>query len=99
MKSKFPKENYWFKAKNYGWGWYPATWQGWAVLVIFVLYFFSNLQALESTARSGDDILLSFGPSAFIAITILLCICYLTGETPQWRWGGRPLKKKLKPKK
>ncbi len=27
---------YWFKAKNYGWGWYPATWQGWLILAGFI---------------------------------------------------------------
>jgi len=24
--------NYWFKAKNYGLGWTPASWQGWIIL-------------------------------------------------------------------
>jgi lipoprotein signal peptidase len=29
---------YWFRAKRYGWGWgLPTTWQGWMVLVAFVV--------------------------------------------------------------
>ena len=23
---------YWFKAKTYGYGWTPATWQGWGII-------------------------------------------------------------------
>lgn len=33
-------EGYWFKRKLYGWGWTPATWQGWVTLVAFLAVFF-----------------------------------------------------------
>ena len=26
----------WFKAKKYGYGWYPATWQGWLVILVYL---------------------------------------------------------------
>src|SRR5262245_12007807 len=29
-------EQYWFKRRTYGWGWVPATWQGWLTLLIFL---------------------------------------------------------------
>jgi len=30
--------NYWFRAKRYGWGWgLPITWQGWVVFVVCTL--------------------------------------------------------------
>jgi len=29
-------QGYWFKSKLYGWGWTPARWQGWFVLVVYV---------------------------------------------------------------
>ena len=30
-------KRYWFPAKRYGWGWGPpATWQGWAVLILWL---------------------------------------------------------------
>ena len=28
-----PDKQLWFRAKSYGWGWTPITWQGWAVLL------------------------------------------------------------------
>lgn len=27
---------YWFKRKLYGWGWTPATWQGWIITCIYI---------------------------------------------------------------
>ena len=29
----------WFKAKRYGWGWYPSTWQGAVCIFIWVILF------------------------------------------------------------
>jgi len=29
-------EQYWFKRRAYGWGWVPATWQGWLTLLVFL---------------------------------------------------------------
>jgi hypothetical protein len=63
----------WFKAKQYGWGWYPCTWQGWTILVVYlvILYFIAqNLLAV-----------------GFLT-TVLLLVCYFAGEKPRWRWGS-----------
>lgn len=72
------KKNYWFKGKRYGWGWYPASKEGWLVLFVFVVL----------------EMLLAFYTSVtvFIIGTIILLpgliyICYKTGEKPRWRWG------------
>lgn len=93
---KSVKKEHWFKAKRYGWGWYPATWQGWAVTVIFVIFILSNFKAINAVSHSESETLLAFTPNAFIATTILICICYLMGEKPEWRWGGKSLRKKKK---
>ena len=29
-------EGYWFKRKWFGWGWTPATWEGWVATIIYV---------------------------------------------------------------
>jgi hypothetical protein len=69
----------WFKAKKYGWGWYPSTWQGWAVLLGYLLIV------------AGFHSVFGTNPVVFvitIALTVLLIIiCYKTGEKPRWRWG------------
>jgi len=37
MKTKHIKP-LWFKAKQYGWGWYPARWQGWLIVIGFIIF-------------------------------------------------------------
>jgi hypothetical protein len=65
----------WFKTKLYGWGWVPATWEGWAVTIGIVLY-------IASTYGKTHNLYY-----LIIPLTILVIICYLTGEKPKWRWG------------
>jgi hypothetical protein len=74
----------WFKAKKYGWGWYPATWEGWAITLGYVAivtagYFVTNSSPLMHVF-------------AFVLTVLLIVVCYKTGETPQWRWGDKQKK-------
>jgi len=76
---------YWFPAKRYGWGWgRPSTWQGWVVLLVYFALVLGGIPLLLSTR----------GQLVYIAYVVLLTavlntICWLTGEHPRWRWGGR----------
>jgi len=38
---------YWFRRKLYGWGWTPATWQGWLTLLIFILIIPLNFYRID----------------------------------------------------
>jgi hypothetical protein len=75
---------YWFAAKRYGWGWgLPTAWQGWIVLAAFVV-----LVAVGAFIFPPN-----LSPAAFAGCVVILCavligICWLKGEPPQWRWGG-----------
>ena len=74
----------WFKNKRYGWGWTPASWQGWAVLAAYLLLVVCLFWITDSFNRPDSDAF--FIP--FLALTaVLIIICYLTGEKPRWRWG------------
>lgn len=77
----------WFKAKRYGWGWYPCTWQGWAVLLMFVFVLFVNTTYLNNHAHSNSDFLTQFFPQTYVLTVFLIIICAATGEKPRWRWG------------
>lgn len=81
------KKRLWFKAKNYGWGWYPVTWQGWVILLFFILLVIGNFIRIDRRSHSVSDTLINFVPQTFILIIFLLIICYKTGEKPEWRWG------------
>ena len=84
MSSSEPRK-YWFPAKRYGWGWGPPTvWQGWAVLLIYFALILGGIPALQSERGA-----LVYVAWVFLITAALILICWLTGERPRWRWGGK----------
>lgn len=79
---------YWFKPKVYGYGAFPATWEGWATIVIFVIGVLSTVSIAEKNLTSFIVVL----------ITWIIIISYVSriktdGEW-KWRWGKEDSKKK-----
>jgi hypothetical protein len=78
-----PKEDAWFPAKNYGWGWGPPRrWQGWAVMFAF----FALLIAGAPVARRDTSAYVIY---SFALGGLLVAIAYWKGEKPGWSWGNR----------
>jgi hypothetical protein len=76
----------WFKAKKYGWGWYPCTWEGWAVILIYLLIFSVLVYIFETNI---EKFLIPYLVSVFALTGILIYISYKKGEKPGWRWGNK----------
>lgn len=81
------KKPLWFKRKSYGWGWTPATWQGWLTLAGFLALMVANTIRLNMARTSVNDFLINFIPQTILLVLVLILICYMTGETPKWQWG------------
>ena len=76
---------YWFPAKRYGWGWGPPrTWQGWLVLAGYVLGLAATVLLVPPEGRV-TEFLICVG----VLTAALLIVCWLKGEPPRWRWGGK----------
>ncbi len=79
------RPTYWFPAKRYGWGWgLPRVWQGWVVMAVFAILLLAGARVL----------LPAYGSPVFVAYTVCLCVglvavCWVKGEPPSWRWGGK----------
>lgn len=82
----------WFKVKRYGWGWYPVSWQGWTITLVYAVLLgiavgrVSNYAIGHSVDTAGSlivPILLHLVWIAFL-IGTLLYICVRTGEKPEW---------------
>lgn len=89
----------WFRAKDFGWGWFPISWEGWAVTLLYAVLFTLSLlvffgwvgAATESRVGMRE---LAFGIIEFLAVLGILSyslyrICLRRGEAPEWRWGKK----------
>ena len=80
------KDNHkiWFPATKYGYGWgLPSTWQGWAVLLTYLILVLLGSLHLE---YFGGRII-PFLIYLVVLTVILIFICWKKGEKPEWRWG------------
>jgi hypothetical protein len=95
MINKYLKDNpnrFWFKAKTYGWGWTPESWQGWVVTLIYttliVIIIFTKEEPVAGNPNSGSNFL-TFALPIIVLTSSLIFICYKKGEKPRWRWGAK----------
>lgn len=79
----------WFKRKTYGYGWYPATWQGWLVILAWVCLVVLNGYRLDPTWNFTDEVAVYFSLEMIVLSIILIGVCWYTGETPRWQWGKK----------
>lgn len=73
----------WFKAKRYGYGWYPATWQGWLAMLVWLLFF-----AGASVRWDVERQTWQYVADVTASTCALLFVAWYAGEKPRWRWGG-----------
>jgi len=81
-------QGYWFKRKLYGFGWVPATKQGWGVLALFGL-FVVGISLWAETSVSHDQATSHVIVPLLLATALFLLVTYRTGEPLRWQWGKR----------
>jgi hypothetical protein len=79
----------WFKAKRYGWGWTPSSWQGWLSLGVFLSIILIGSLFLFGGEPSTPGQVVLFGAWFASCVVCLLIISYRKGEKPSWRWGDK----------
>ncbi|HVZ67329.1 MAG TPA: hypothetical protein VG917_03635 [Patescibacteria group bacterium] len=79
-------KRYWFRDKQYGWGWYPATWEGWLAIAIYVIYLSWRVIQLSQQPGASSSFVFIYVFEIIPPTIVLLAICYLKGEKPRWRW-------------
>ena len=79
------EKRYWFPVKRYGWGWgLPAKWQGWVVLCAYVALLVAGRFIFQPSQNK-----IGFIAYTVVLTAVLCAVCYVKGEPPKWRWGGR----------
>ena len=79
----------WFKAKEYGYGWYPVTWQGWATIAAYIIFNFSNYFLIKSQTNSESDILVNFIFDILLSTLLLVLVAMSKGEKSSWQWSNK----------
>lgn len=72
----------WFKRKLYGWGWTPARWQGWLVIIVAIGFLVLGVY-IGDTDDAPGAVLFGF----IIMVLIVFYFGYKKGEKPRWQWG------------
>lgn len=74
----------WFKAKTYGWGWTPVSWQGWLVVLISIAIVLLGGYVGQTDDAPGATFL-----GILLATGLILYTGFKKGERPRWRWGEK----------
>lgn len=75
---------YWFERKRFGYGAMPTTWEGWLVVIAFILYILALNMIL--TKENAGAYLLYLG----IGIVSITVITYKKTEGGlKWSWGKK----------
>ncbi|MCC5829989.1 MAG: hypothetical protein JJU36_11130 [Phycisphaeraceae bacterium] len=64
-----PKPRYWFVPKTWGWGWQPATWEGWVTVLIWVLV----VIPLGAVIAVVDIVWFLVFMAAMVAVLLAIC--------------------------
>lgn len=88
--------NYWFKAKWFGWGWTPVTRQGWIITAFYIALVIVLSSRIDENAAFGE-IFLPFVLPVLVATAVFIYIAYKRGEKPRWQWFPPKAKKDQHP--
>ena len=87
----FFKKPYWFKRRGYGWGWTPASWQGWFIMFVFMATLFAAIFVIDRVFETEDEkgwatviLALVWGAGLTFAIA-------LRAPKPKWQWGQKAI--------
>ncbi len=80
-------EHLWFKRKLYGWGWTPATWQGWLAILVFLGVLALDYFFIAPPLPAPDVPPIAFLLRTALYVGVLIALCYKKGEKPRWQWG------------
>ena len=76
----------WFPAKKYGFGWgLPIKWQGWVVLLAYVLLITIGSVILSDSSKAQIWLI----PYILFLTILLILICWKKGEKAECKWGNK----------
>ena len=80
----------WFRPKWFGWGWYPCSWEGVAVLLVFVAAILINVQVHAFAPQTPEFQALYYLQIALWLVLVLVVCDSRCDQKPGWRWQVPP---------
>jgi hypothetical protein len=74
------KEKYWFKTHTLRFGWMPNSWQGWGVVIVYLIITTYTFLEVAGSSHSLSAILIHFIPKFFVLSALLIVVTYLKSE-------------------
>ena len=87
---------YWFKARRYGYGAAPATWEGWLATVVAAALIAGSIVVMNLWVDRTNFVAWIIW-AAFLAVLVLSFVQFCRRRTDgewQWRWGESSSKTK-----
>lgn len=82
------EKTYWFKRRRYGWGWFPASWQGWVIVGAYLALILGGAFYFEDSASDNtSEEMTIYLTMVLAASALLLYLSHRFGPPPKWRWG------------
>jgi uncharacterized membrane protein YhdT len=79
------KQQFWFRRKWYGWGWFPANWKGWVTILVYLIL--ALVDAYGAERIHGDGAQWFFFGCLIGLSAIFIGVAWKKGESPCWQWG------------
>ncbi len=80
--------DYWFKRRRYGYGWFPVSWQGWTVFGVYLLLVIAGALMIMDVSPEDEAREVAF----YLLFVAVLTVCLITitmkkAPKAKWRWG------------
>lgn len=80
-------KNHWFQHRKYEnhtlfrtIHFWPASWQGWSIFILFNAAIVTNFLRIDFQSHSVSDTLLNFIPETLVMTALLVILCSLTSD-------------------
>jgi hypothetical protein len=77
---------YWFRPKRFGYGATPSTWEGWAVVAVYVVVLVGCVLAINSHKESLTSFVTAI--ATMVVATVVLFVVGVQKTDGAWGWNA-----------
>ena len=82
---------YWFKPKTFGYGATPTTWEGWALVAVYILVLVAGIVAMTLRKESFATYIASLAVIGVATVVMVVVSVQKTDGAWHWSWGAKKI--------